>query len=469
MQLHYKRSLASRVAVLATMAVGISVAIVALAAFFTVRHQLRATMDDSLLSRATAAAQYDALTNPALQNIPPAMLGAADVKVGYVTANGVVHTTSRGPRDDQVKLGAPEFAVARGLQRQSIRTISTPGADYRVATVPTRQPGLALVIAQSLEPNEHTLAQLALVLFGFGALGVIAAGFAGWAVARNGLRPVRRLTAATEEIARTEQLDPIAVEGSDEIARLATAFNAMLAALSASRIRQRQLVSDAGHELRTPLTSLRTNLDLLSQAETKGGLSPASRGELMDDVRFQIDELTTLIGDLTELAREDAAPAEPELVDLAEVTDRAVQRVRRRAGGLDFDVRTDTWWVSGDPAALERAITNLLDNAAKWSPPLGVVTVRLAEGSLLVADEGHGIAEADLPHVFERFYRSADSRTMPGSGLGLSIVRKVAERHGGTVRADRSERGGAALWLELPGRPGRAAETLGSLPSPSQS
>jgi two-component system sensor histidine kinase MprB len=201
----------------------------------------------------------------------------------------------------------------------------------------------------------------------------------------------------------------------------------------------------------SPLTSLRTNLDLLTQADARGGLSAESRAELMDDVRFQIEELTTLIGDLTELAREEPRPAHLEQVDLAEVVDRALHRVRRRATGLDFDVDVQPWQVTGEPSALERAATNLLDNAVKWSPPGGVVTVALRDGTVYVADEGTGIAEEDLPHVFERFYRSPDSRTMPGSGLGLSIVRAIAERHGGAVCAGNTATGGAAFWFWVPG------------------
>ena len=287
----------------------------------------------------------------------------------------------------------------------------------------------------------------------FGVAGVVTAALAGWGVARNGLRPVRRLTHAAEDIARTEKLDPIEVEGNDEIARLARAFNSMLTSLSASRDRQRQLVADAGHELRTPLTSLRTNLDLLTQADRQGGLSPESRAELLDDVQFQIEELTTLIGDLTELAREQPAQVLLEQVDVAEILERAVQRVRRRASSLHFDLHAEPWWVNGDAAALERAATNLLDNAAKWSPPLGTVTVSLTDGRLRVVDQGHGIAEEDLPHVFDRFYRSSASRTMPGSGLGLSIVRQVAERHGGSVTVAHAPGGGAAFTLTLPGSP----------------
>jgi two-component system sensor histidine kinase MprB len=377
------------------------------------------------------------------------MLGATDTAVAYIDAQGG-GLTAKAPKGT-IQLGAPEKEVAAGKRKYSCRTISTDNGDYRVTTVPADEHGYALVIAQSLESNEYSLNRLGLMMFLFGAAGVITAALAGWAVARNGLRPVRRLTEAAEDIARTENLDPIYVEGNDEIARMASAFNAMLAALSASRDRQRQLVADAGHELRTPLTSLRTNLDLLTQADRQGGLSESSRAELLDDIQFQIEELTTLIGDLTELARDDAAQAPLEPLDLAEITDRAVQRVRRRASSLEFDVQTAPWWVTGEAAALERAVTNLLDNAAKWSPPLGVVTVRLEDGTLEVTDQGHGIAEADLPHVFDRFYRSTESRTMPGSGLGLAIVRQITERHGGTVRAGRSEQGGAAFWLSVPG------------------
>ena len=447
----YRRSLASRVTLLATMAVGLSVALVAAAAYFTVRHQLLDTLDHSLTNRAYAAARSSTLNELTAQDVPSWMVGAADVRIGFITASGRIEAT-REEHGASIPLGRPEIQVARGAVEHSSRTISTSEGDFRVAAVQSAEPGVALVLAQSMDNNHYTLEKLGFVLFVFGAFGVITAALAGWAVARNGLRPVRRLTHAAEEIARTEQLHPIDVEGNDEIARLATAFNAMLAALSASRDRQRQLVADAGHELRTPLTSLRTNLDLLAQADERGGLSPESRAELMDDVRFQIEELTTLIGDLTELAREDTTPVTLEPVDLADVAARAVERVRRRAPNLHFEVDLSSWWLTGDAGALERAVTNLLDNAAKWSPPLGSVSLRLDKGVLRVADQGHGISDDDLPHVFDRFYRATDSRGLPGSGLGLAIVRQIVERHGGSVRAGRAEpEGGAAFWVEVPG------------------
>jgi two-component system sensor histidine kinase MprB len=461
-RLRYRRSLASRVILLTTIAVGLSVAIVALAAYLTVRHQLQSALDESLHRRAYLAAEY-APTPYDLADVPGFMLGASDTKVGYIYASGRTVTT-RGPNKDTITLGRPELAVAQGESTYSCRTVRSDGGDYRVATVPTASEDVALVVAQSLDSNQATLDKLRLVMFIFGLAGVIAAALAGWGVARNGLRPVRRLTDAAEDIARTEQLDPIQVEGNDEIARLARAFNTMLGALAASRDRQRQLVADAGHELRTPLTSLRTNLDLLTQADRRGGLSETSRQELLDDVQFQIEELTTLIGDLTELAREQPAQVLLEDVDLAEITERAVQRARRRASGLSFDVHAESWWVTGDAAALERAVLNLLDNATKWSPAHGTVTVSLTDGALSVADQGRGIAEEDLPHVFDRFYRSKESRTMPGSGLGLSIVRQVAERHGGSVRAAPSPDGGAVFWMSIPGsaEPGAHSAVTGT-------
>jgi two-component system sensor histidine kinase MprB len=302
-----------------------------------------------------------------------------------------------------------------------------------------------------MSPQERVLKKLGAVMLLFGIAGVIGAGAAGWAVARNGLRPVRRLTHNVEVSTRTENLAPLPVEGDDEIARLAAAFNGMLAAVSASRDRQRQLVADAGHELRTPLTSLRTNLDLLLQADTSGGLDTAARTELLEDVRAQIGEMSTLVGDLVELARDEPLPAVVEQIDLAEVVERAVSRVRRRGSGLTFEVDTNPWWVTGESASLERAVINLLDNAVKWSPPGGTVTVRLNHGTLTVDDEGHGISDADRAHVFERFYRSQESRSMPGSGLGLSIVRQVTERHAGTVRVDTTTDGGTRMVLQLPG------------------
>jgi two-component system sensor histidine kinase MprB len=450
--LHYRRSLASRVTLLTTMAVGFAVSAVAFAAYATVRAQAIGSLDDSLLSRAQQAASVNSLQAFTQERIPAWALGAANVNIIYVSVNtDPVTKFSFSTTGESLSTSEHELGVARGKSTSSTRTVYWHGERWRMVAVPAGD-GQALVLAQSMESTDRMLDRLGLVMLLFGVAGMISAGLAGWGVARNGLRPVRRLTTAVEEIARTQRLDPIPIEGSDEVARLAQSFNEMLRTLSASQHRQRQLVADAGHELRTPLTSLRTNLDLLVQADATTGLSPESRTELLDDVRAQIGEMTTLIGDLVELARDEPVHPTVEPVELTAVLGQAVARVRRRAH-VEFDVRTSPWWVTGDADALERAITNLLDNAAKWSPPGETVMVTLTDGTLMVADRGPGISPQDLPHVFDRFYRSAESRGMTGSGLGLSIVRSVAERHGGIVRAGTGPGGGAGFWLSLPGHP----------------
>ena len=451
--IHYKRSLASRVTLLTTIAVGIAVTGVAFAAYATVRMQSMESIDRSLHTRAAAAAKPEPLAALARREVPTWALGAGDVKLVVIDApssRAIAWTDTAAASE----AGRAEFNVALGKESWSARTVMIHGVRYRAVSVPVQDgDGQALILSQSLRSTDQMLDRLGLVMLLFGLAGIISAGLAGWAVARNGLRPVRRLTTAVEEIARTERLDPIPVEGRDEVARLAGAFNAMLTALSASQARQRQLVADAGHELRTPLTSLRTNLDLLAQADASARLSAQSRKELLSDVRGQIAEMTTLIGDLVELARDDpsAAPA-VEPVELAAVVGQAVTRARRRTTTtVQFVVHTEPWWVTGDSAALERAITNLLDNAIKWSPEGGQVTVELAKGTVMVADQGRGISEHDLPRVFDRFYRSTESRGMVGSGLGLSIVKAVADRHGGNVTAGNSPDGGAAFWFHVPG------------------
>ncbi len=449
--LHYRRSLASRVTLLTTMAVGFAVTAVAFAAYATVRMQSMESIDRSLHTRAAQAATPGALAALINRQVPAWALGAGDVKLVFIDADAGPTAWTDDAATRQV--GRPEYLVAVRKESWSARSVIIDGERYRSVAVPMKgRDDQALVLSQSLESTDRMLGRLGLVMLLFGLAGMISAGLAGWGVARNGLRPVRRLTTAVEDIARTERLDPIPVEGRDEVARLSTAFNAMLAALSASQARQRQLVADAGHELRTPLTSLRTNLDLLAQADSSAKLSAESRKELLDDVRGQISEMTTLIVDLVELAREDPSAAPPvEPVELAAVVSQAVTRVRRRAPTVHFDVSTEPWWVTGDSAALERAITNLLDNAAKWSPEDGRVTVALSQGVVTVSDQGPGISEQDLPHVFDRFYRSTESRGMPGSGLGLSIVRAVADRHGGTVEAGAATGGGAAFRFHVPG------------------
>jgi len=457
---HYRRSLASRVTVLTTMAVLLTVVLLALGAYLTARVQLQQQLDESLLNRAKLVSTYDVLET---LKLPEVSAGAADVRVAVmqITGDGVLLRASAGdPDTESLKVGRPEIQVAAGDAEESVRTIrGAPGA-FRVVAVPVPdEPDTAVVLAQSLEEQSRVLSKLGLVMGVLGLLGVMVAAVAGWAVTTNGLRPVRRLTARVEEVARTEDLRPMPVEGRDEVARLAGAFNQLVTSLGASRERQKRLVADAGHELRTPITSLRTNVDLLTQADDAGlEIDPRARRELLDDIGAQTIELTTLIGDLTELARDEPMAPVVGLVDLGEVVDQSVARVRRRAPSVTFDVRTDPWDVTGEAPALERAVTNLLDNAAKWSPTDGVVRVVLAGGTLIIDDQGPGIAPADRQRVFDRFWRASDARTLPGSGLGLSIVSRIVERHAGTVEALEAPGGGARLVMRLPGTPRHAVD-----------
>jgi two-component system sensor histidine kinase MprB len=448
-------SLRARIGILAAVVAAAVVVLVSASAFFVVRANVLQTLDDNLLQRATAAAQSN-IDPRTLAQVPTQVVGAADIKLALVFADGTAASV-QGPTSAP-PLGLDELAVARGQEAQSVRTATLNGVAYRVVAVPAGD-GQALVIAQRLDPTQEVLTKLAVTLPVVGGIGVLIAALAGAAVARAGLRPVDRLTAATERIAATGDLEPIPVDGTDELARLTGSFNAMLGALAASQEQQRRLVADAGHELRTPLTSMRTNLELLASASRPGApqLPESDRAEIFEDVQAQVTELSTLVGDLVELARDDAPTVEHEPVELTDVVLRALERARRRSGDVEFDATLLPWALLCDSTALERAVLNLLDNAAKWSPPGGRVRVQmrqLDEWSVLleVADAGPGIPEEDLPYVFDRFYRADTSRTMPGSGLGLAIVRQVAVRHGGAAWAGRAPEGGALLVLRLPGR-----------------
>lgn len=446
-----RMSLATRISILAACAVGLSVAMASLAAYVTLRAQLHDRLDDSLLKRAQEASKTTLVETATLNNLPADVLGAADLDIFLVYADGRVFAPRQKQSGWVAPISADEIKVADGQLGYSFRTIMRDGYDARAVTVPASQ-GTALMFVQSSEPIERTLDRMGLVLILVGVGGIISAAIIGLAVARSALLPVRRLSAAAEHIARTDDLRPIPVTGDDELASLAASFNDMLAALAASRDRQRRLIADAGHELRTPLTSLRTNLELLAQADRRGGLSQEQRDEIFTDATAQVEELSTLVGDLVELARDEPVIRGPEPVDFSDVVSRAVDRVRRRGLGLTFDVTLSPWWVIGEAQILERAVTNLLDNAAKWSPAHGTVTVSLNKGLLAVRDEGPGIKEADLSMIFERFYRAADARTMPGSGLGLSIVRQAAERHGGWVTVSNRSPRGAVFTMWLPGQ-----------------
>jgi two-component system, OmpR family, sensor histidine kinase MprB len=437
--------LRTRIALFAAVAVGTAISLTAVIVYFVVRAELYDQFDTDLTSRAQAVGQ--AVADPdLLTRIPVELLDNA--QVGLLRADNVMFPARGGQTPPSSDV---ELAVAQGKASSSIRDVVVGGESMRVAAVPAGD-GQALLFALPSEPVDSTLHQLALLLLFVGLLGVAGAAAAGYAVARTGLRPVAELTAAAERVARTDDLTPIEVRSDDELGRLATSFNAMLLSLDASRDRERRLVADAGHELRTPLTSIRTNLDLLAQSQQSGvELSAPDRESLLTDVREQIAELGDLIGDLVQLSRGISGSSTEDTFDLAVALDRSLERIRRRATGLTLDVEDSPWWVCGDSALVERALTNLLDNAVKWSPPGGTITVRLDQGTLSVADEGPGIPQDDQDRVFERFYRAPTARGLPGSGLGLAIVAQTAQQLGGSVQASSAPAGGALLTLRLPG------------------
>jgi two-component system sensor histidine kinase MprB len=325
----------------------------------------------------------------------------------------------------------------------------------RVLTEALR-PGFAVQLAQPLTSVDSLLARLRLILVLLDIGGIALAALLGRLVAGAAVAPVKRLTQATEHVTRTHDLsERIEPAAEDEIGRLAQSFNSMLgtlqtsmSALDASVHAQRQLVADASHELRTPVTSMRTNIEILEQ---EPDMAPEERQRMFSDVVEQIEELTLLMNDLIELARGEQPRAGNEDVRLDVLVDEAVERTRRHSPDTPFHVELEPVVLTGAPGRLGRAINNLIDNAVNYSPPSSPVEIALHSQQLTVRDHGQGISTADLPHVFDRFYRGAEARGRPGSGLGLAIVRQVAEQHGGNVSAQPAPGGGTLMCLRLPG------------------
>ena len=360
-------------------------------------------------------------------------------------------------------------STGKGLSRNGV---DSDGNAVRVLTLPlqARQPGVAdaaLLVAVPLKGTESTLNDLALILLLVSGVGVVGAGAAGLAVARAGLRPVDKLTEAVEHVARTEDLTiriPVEDDSDDEVARLSRSFNSMTTSLANSRELQQQLIADAGHELRTPLTSLRTNVELLTRSEETGRpIPPADRKALLASVKAQMTELASLIGDLQELSRSEGQRGERvQVVSLQDTVEAALRRARLRGPELTITADVQPWFVQSEPSALERAIVNILDNAVKFSPEGGTIEVQLTRGVLTVRDHGPGIPAEELPHVFDRFWRSPSARALPGSGLGLSIVARTVQQAGGEVTLSRAPGGGTVATVRMPGAPTAPPESSDS-------
>ncbi|MCW2888274.1 MAG: two-component system, OmpR family, sensor histidine kinase MprB [Streptosporangiaceae bacterium] len=463
-------TLRARLALLIALAVAVAVAACATLSWFLVKSQLYEELDrrlrvtsnrppgdgrlrGDLLSAQVEQALNDCTQKPTTTGTrfgPPPGFSFMQV----LKADGAPCTI---PDNGALTVTQQDIKVARGELKQAVHDgvgiTTTDGAESPVRIITVHRAGGAVSYALPVDQVEGPLGRLALMLISVSALGVLVSAGAGLAIARASLKPVDHLTDVVEHIARTEDLDTaIPIDGKDEIARLSRSFNAMTRALASSRDHQQRLIADAGHELRTPLTSMRTNIDLLMRSEATGrALPPETRAKLLVSVKAQMLELSSLVGDLLELARQDETAKPKQVVALHEVVGNAVGRARLRGLGLRIEVSAEPWYVHGDPGSLERAVVNLLDNAVKFSPPAGTVEVYLRKGELTVRDHGPGIPEEELPHVFERFWRSPSARSMPGSGLGLSIVHRVAGESGGEVRLERAPGGGTIAFLALPG------------------
>jgi two-component system sensor histidine kinase MprB len=411
-------------------AVAVAVVLVASGAYVLTRHELYSQTDNSLRS--------DAQSLSRTRIAPGARLGFS-LQVLDPGGNVIF--------DGDLPVTAVDRAVAAGQRNGVFYDATVAGKHYRVYSVPLVEGGAAQ-LAVPLDAVDHTLSHLAAWLALLGLGGIALASVLGLLVARAALAPVNRLTSDAERVAATMDLSSsIEVEGADEIARLGRALNTLLATVDQSQEAQRRLVADASHELRTPLTSMRTNLELLARS---GGIPPEEQQAVLNDLVAQAAELTTLVNQLVDLEREPLMTEPMVECQFDEVVEAAMARARLHSPALAFVSHLEPTTVMGQPGVLERAVANLLDNAAKWSPPGGTVEVNLVGGTLSVRDQGPGIDPADAPHVFERFYRSARARQLPGSGLGLSIVRQAAERHGGQAWVLAAPGGGTIACLRVP-------------------
>ncbi|TQS43455.1 sensor histidine kinase [Cryptosporangium phraense] len=443
MNLRTRVGLAGGLVVLAAMTV--ASVVVGRAVDTTLHRQLDASLVDAAATGPAAALKIktensdDTPSDQQIRITDPVRFGSTFLQI--VPPPDDADPSDFAPADDR------DRAVAAGDARPYFRDITYHGVAYRLYTAALDgSPGALVRVARPISEQTSTARAVWLLLAALTAVSTVGATALARLSAGRVLRPVVRLTRTVEHIAHSGDLDVrIGSSGSDEVGRLAAAFTTMTANLSASITAQRQLVADASHELRTPLTSLGTNLELLDE----GGTGDPQAPELIRDARDQTAELTALVNDLVDLARYGQVETHTEDVRL----DLLVADLLARAGRVTVDSALDECVVHADPDALQRAVGNLLDNAVKWSPPAGRirVTVSTAPGlaEVAVSDEGPGIPEADRPFVFDRFYRSPRDRTLPGSGLGLAIVRRVAEAHGGSVRAEPLATG-TRLVLSLP-------------------
>lgn len=457
-----------RLTILSSLVVLAAIAIITISAYATVRQVLDQTTNNILRSQAQTIA--DSSVHDTAMPVPGAGYTPEFQDVSNTMRLMVIPAEHTGPATNPSAfaglLDSREIDVIQGRKSNVFHD-----HDEERIYASTAPDGRVIIVAADTSSNSRALETLALVLSLIAICSAIGAIVVTSAVVGTGLQPLARLRRATDRVTETGQLHQLSVFSQDEVGVLTQSFNNMMNALHASQEKQKELVADASHELKTPLTSLKTNIELLLlvSREDAPKIPEQDRKDLERDVLAQLEEMSLLIGDLVDLAREDGAERQYEPVDIEECLQASLTKVQRRRPDVNFAVHSQPWETMGDAYSLNRALLNLLDNAAKWSPDHATVRVWMepiasADSKqpeaveIRFADSGPGIPPEDREKVFDRFFRSIKSRSMPGSGLGLAIVKQVVESHGGAIVADESDDGGALIRLVLPGRPGRAEQ-----------
>ena len=443
--------LRTRFLIATSVIVFLTVSILSVAIYATVSKHLLSEVDNTLDARVVAIAESIRPRNNAApgnrrQRNP---LEEALLPIRFDTVTQVID-----PRGNVViALGQVDLPISNDVlemvanplaQRMRITT-KIDGVPYRILSVPILRGG-ALQLGKDISDIESAKEGILLWLFVLGLLAIAASGSAGWFIARRTARPIQKLAAAAEHIAATRELTTtLDISGDAEIEQLATSFNTMLVALRLSREQQQQLVQDASHELRTPLTSLRANSELLEREN----LDTETKNLILRDIRAEVDELTALTGELSSLASDQRLIEQLQIVNLGEAVEEVVERARRRSGRIINLERKSPASIRVRPSQLDRAISNLIDNALKFCPTSQPVDVFVSNNRIEVCDHGPGISDADKPHIFDRFYRAVATRALPGSGLGLAIVKQFADDHDAVVNAVDTPGGGATISIEF--------------------
>jgi two-component system sensor histidine kinase MprB len=448
-------SLRRRITGAATLAVAAVAATMGVIGYLSTRSHLLGELQQELRGRAAPFLQShpggfrrapEATGGARGPSVPPApALGGAPGYFQFVHPDGTV--AAGGGGKPELPVNSAVLGIAKRANGSFFSDTSVRGTHLEVLTVGDRYDHYAVQVALPLTGVDSVLNGLLLTYGLLVGAGVLLAGLLGTLISRSALRPIERFSEQTENV--TGALDqPRRLEetGASELRRLAASFNATLNALERSIQAQRHLVADASHELRTPIAALRSNIQIFLESDR---LPADEREGLQEAIIAELDELTQVVADVVELARGSAPSSLVEPIELDVIVKEVVERTRRRAPQLEFDLVLEPTVIAGAPDRISRAVTNVIDNARKWSPPGGRVEVALRDATLSVRDHGPGFDQQDLPHVFDRFYRAERARRMPGSGLGLAIVKQAAEASGGRAEASNSPGGGAVVRVSF--------------------